>query len=77
MPITVNVNADALVSFAEWPDAPTLGEMHADVARWYGKHTLENAGNIEARLTWFTRGVVGLALETGGLAIMLLNVALG
>jgi hypothetical protein len=75
--ITVNLNAGVPVSsYVERSPSPmTMAEMHAELALWYGRFTLDNAYKITKRMRWFSIGLLGLSLETGGLTMMLLNVA--
>ena len=44
---------------------------HRWLAYYTGRHARANQVRIERRLLWFAAGLIGLALETGGLIAML------
>jgi hypothetical protein len=74
---TINLDSGTVVgSFVEREDDPmALEEIHRELALWFGQFTIANRDVIEQRLRWFSLGLIALALETGGLMMMLLNVA--
>jgi hypothetical protein len=75
--VTINLDSGTVVgSFVEREDDPmALEEIHRELALWFGQFTIANRDVIEQRLRWFSLGLIALALETGGLMMMLLNVA--
>ena len=75
--VTINLDSGTVVgSFAERENDPMpLAEIHRELALWFGQFTIANRDVIEQRLKWFSLGLIALALETGGLMTMLLNVA--
>ena len=70
--VTFNLNAEMLVNdWAERDPPMTDAEMHRWLAYYTGRHARANQVRIERRLLWFAAGLIGLALETGGLIAML------
>ncbi len=73
-PVMVTFNMDADVIVNEWVerDPPlTEPEMHRWLAYYMGGHARSNKVRIYKRIMCFSAGLTGLAVETGGLILML------
>lgn len=78
-PATVTFNMDAEMLIEKWANGdPPMGEaeMHRWLAYYSGRHARANVSTIDRRLLWFSGSLVGLALETGGLIAMVIEMNL-
>lgn len=75
--VTVSAYSDTLIS--DWADGNPPrdeAEMHRFLALRMGQWARSNEGGIKARYTWSVLSLVGLALETIGLLIVLVDIRL-
>lgn len=78
-PARVTFNMDAEMLIEKWANGdPPMGEaeMHRWLAYYSGRHARANVSTIDRRLLWFSWSLVGLALETGGLMAMVIEMKL-
>jgi hypothetical protein len=75
--VTVSAYSDTLIS--DWADGnPPRHEpdMHRFLALHMGQWARSNESGIRARYTWSVLSLIGLALETTGLLIVLVDIRL-
>jgi hypothetical protein len=77
-PIVGTFRLDSRIIAEQWVerDPPmSIEQIHKWLAIYLGNHAAGNRVQIDARLQWFSVGLIGLGVETGGLIAMLLDAA--